>query len=244
MLGVLSVATIGAATARADNGVLDNALDQPATPPAEPAKPTAAKPAEAPAPPAAAVEPINPDAARSVDNTDLVKKLTGETPAAAGPDQMLDEVVTRMGDVAKRLQDQDPGPITQETQRRIVVNLDTLIEMAKKQQQQGGSSKPGPKKPGDKKEQNPGSDSGKGPHKPGGESPAQESTLPGGGSDPAQSNGQDIHEKSTEWGNLPEKDRDLIINGVKEEPLAGYREQVQRYYKALADLNRAARDGR
>ena len=68
--------------------------------------------------------------------------------------------------------------------------------------------------------------------------------MPGGGIDAAQSNGQDIREKGQEWGNLPERDRDLVANGSKEAPLPAYLTAVQRYYKALADLNRASRDNR
>ena len=60
-----------------------------------------------------------------MDDSDLTKKLTGETPAADGPAQKLDEVVQRMDESALRLKDQDPGAVTQETQRRIVTNLDT-----------------------------------------------------------------------------------------------------------------------
>lgn len=217
--------------------VLDNALDD--------KTPATTTPATQPAGTAPdKSEVIDPNAARAVDSEDLVRKLTGENgdnSGAAGPDSMLTEVVERMADSAKRLQEQDPGAITQETQRRIILNLDSLIALAQKQQQGGGGggSKP---RPGDKRQQNPGNNSGKGPHNPGGSNPATESQLPGGSSDPAQSNGQDIHEKSQEWGHLPERDRDLIINGVKEEPLPAYRQAVQQYYKALADLNKATRD--
>lgn len=251
-LYVAGLLTLAAALPlHADNkepSVLDNALNDGTSPAAadttKPVKPeTTPKPAPAAAKPPVP-EVIDPNAARTVDSEDLVKKLTGETPTEAGPEQMLDEVVQRMTDSATRLNQGDPGPVTVETQRRIIVNLDALIELAKKKQSGGGSASGSGKKPGQSRQQNPGSGSGKGPHNPGGSSPAQESQLPGGGIDAAQSNGQDIAEKGHEWGNLPDRDRDLVANGSKETPLPAYLTAVQRYYRALADLNRASRDNR
>lgn len=223
--------------------LLDNALDGNS---AEPAKHDPAKPGGQPAKPPAPLPPaIDPNAAKTVDDDDLTKKLTGETPETSGPEQMLDEVVQRMTDSAKRLKEKDPGAVTQETQRRIVMNLDALIDLVKQQQQQQqqqqSQSRPGQQR--QQNQQNNGNQSGA-QHSPGGTNAAQQSQLPGASDASVSANTTDINEKSREWGNLPERDRDLVVNGQKEDPLPAYREAVQRYYKALADVNKGGQNNR
>jgi hypothetical protein len=48
-----------------------------------------------------------------------------------------------------------------------------------------------------------------------------------------------MHVKSpAEWGNLPAKDRDLVSNGANEQYLPSYKEMIDRYYQALAEIGK------
>lgn len=215
--------------------LLDQALEE--NKPAE-KKADEKKPENRPAAPR-----ISPDAARQVDQDDLTRKLTGEEkpPGGSGPD--MQAIVSRMGQSTQRLKQEDTSDVTQEIQRRIVLDIDTLIEAAKKQQ--GGGQGQQQQKPQDaqKRQANPGQGQ-QGQHQDAGNQAAKASELPGGGVSAAQSNGQDIRQKSSEWGNLPPRERDLIVNGSKEEALPSYKELVQRYYQALSELNRTQREER
>lgn len=243
---LIASATAGIACAAEpakEPSLLDNALNDAAKDKDAAAKPDTAAPPDKPAN-TGQREVIDPTAAKAVDDADLTKKLTGETPATEGPAQKLDEVVQRMDESAQRLKGQDPGAITQETQRRIVANLDTLIELVKQQQQsQSQQQQQQRNQQAQQRQQNqPGNQPGS--QNSGGNTAARQSQLPGGGTDTSASNGQDIRELGKEWGNLPDRDRDLIINGVKEDPLPAYRQAVQQYYKALADINKGTKDNK
>lgn len=230
LAGLIAPWTSNALAQENDRSLLDQALNSD--------KPTEKKDDEKkPAP-----RPPSPDAARTVDQEDLTRKLTGEDKSPAGSTPDLAAIISRMGQSTQRLKQQDPGDVTQEIQRRIVLDIDTMIEAAKKQQ--GGQSQ-GQPKPQDaqKRQTNPGQNQ-PGQHQDGGNEAAKTSELPGGGVSAAQSNGQDIRQHSSEWGNLPPRERDLIVNGSKEEALPSYKELVQRYYQALSELNRTQREER
>jgi hypothetical protein len=234
-VAILCAAALGFGTStivRAADGLLDQALGTSATQPA----PTPAPNAPGAASPVATPAPFDPDAAKRVDDNELTRKLTDQ--AGPAPDSPMSQVLDRMGQSAQRLTTGDAGPDTQETQKRIVLNLDQLIDIARQQQQSGGG-KPDPngkKGQGQSRQQSNGKGDGNGPHQDGGNSAAQASELPGGSADTPESSGKEIRETGTEWGNLPARDRDLIIHGSKEQSLPAYKDMVQRYYQALADL--------
>jgi len=181
---------------------------------------------------------VSPSAARAVDDMDLVNKLTGADNDKQDPNDTMKQMVDRMGQSQSRLSNnEDPGAITQETQKRILTDLDVMIEYARKQQQ---SSKPNPnskQQPGDKRKMSSGQQQG--PHEEGGNQAATDSSLPRGPISAAQSNGEDMHQKGPqEWGNLPPRDRDLISNGANEQYLPSYKEMIDRYYQALAEIGK------
>ena len=221
---------------------LDRALDE-STDTAKPAPAKPAPPAEAATPPAAkaGANALDPDAADALETQDLTKKLTGKDTDAEGAEAMLKEILTRMGDSAQRLHATDPGPMTQETQRRITTNLDQLIEMMRETEQQPSSSPPKPGPPGQKRERTQGPPK-PGPHEEGGNQAAVQSTLTNSPSKAPESNGIDIKEHTKEWGNLPDRERDLIVHGAKEESLPAYKDIIQQYYQALAEINKTTRD--
>jgi hypothetical protein len=240
-LSMLLAALFGLALApvtRADDkpaNPLDRALDDTS----DNAKPAPAKPAENKA--TAPADTLDPDAANALDTDDLVKKLTGTAPQGEGPEAMMKQLVTRMDDSAKRLHDRDPGALTQETQKRITMNLDQLIELVRQQEQQS-SSQSQSKSQSDAQKRQRVQGNNDGPHNQGGNNAAKQSTLPGDASVEPQSNGTDIHQHSREWGNLPERERDLIVHASKDELLPSYKELIERYYQSLAEINKTTRD--
>ncbi len=193
--------------------------------------------------PVVAPDMVNPDAAKNLDDKDLIDKLTGEEVI----NDKFKEAVKRMGESQKRLNEQDTGVETQETQERIIVHLKELIEEAKKQEQKS-SSKPseGKPKPGseksESKEKKPGEGDKPGGNMEGGSSAASSEAQRPGGADAAQNNGVDIKEKGLEWGGLPAVDREAISTGVNDQFLPAYKDQIKKYYEALAEIGKAAKD--
>lgn len=256
---VAAVLAVASALPAAGQGLLDEQLGPtPPTPPTTPtpatpapsgtAKPETAPPRATPAPadrPVDAARPttpgtgdiISPDAVRRVDDADLINKLTQPEEGAKAENQaaeQMKQMIERMGQSQTRLTQIDPGDVTQETQRRIIADLDFFIELARKQQQQGqGQGQPQQQD----QERQYSSGNQQGPNQRG-STPAQESSLPRGGQATPQT-GEDIRAHGPEeWGKLRPKERDLISHGANEEYLSPYRDMIQRYYQALAELGK------
>jgi hypothetical protein len=240
LAAIASVSLAPAAHADDKPGANSNPLDRALDDTTDNSKPAPAKPADNKA--TAPVDILDPDAVNALDTDDLVKKLTGGTPKAEGPEAMMKEILSRMDDSAKRLHDRDPGSLTQETQKRITMNLDQLIELVRQQQQQQSSSQSQSKSDSEAQKRQRMQGNQEGPHNQGGNNAAKQSTLPNGASATPESNGTDIHQRSREWGNLPERERDLIVHGSKEELLPSYKDLIQRYYQSLAEINKTTRD--
>jgi hypothetical protein len=223
-------------------GLLDQQLGPPAAtaPATQPAgaapKPQAAQP-DLPKP---GGDIISPDAAKKVDDDELLRQLLDPN-AKPDPDAVkrrLKDMVTRMDDAATLLaKKKDPGEVTQETQRRIISDLDVMIELARQQQQSSSSSsssqqqQPGQQRQPQQNNGQSGSNSG------GGSQAATGDNLPRGGyADPTTT---DIHNRDpANWGGLPPRDRDQISHGANEEYLSAYKDMIDRYYQALAEMGR------
>jgi hypothetical protein len=174
-----------------------------------------------------------------VDDDELLNQLMqpGAKPDADAVAKRLHDMVNRMEDSAKRLTNKDPGEVTQETQRRIVSDLDVMIELAKQQQQQSSSSSSQQQQPGQARQ--PGQPQGgqQGPKGEGGTTAAQRESLPGGGyADPAKGDMRN-YDPAT-WGGLPPRDRDQVSHGANEEYLTSYKDMIDRYYQALAEMGK------
>jgi hypothetical protein len=247
--------TASLATATSAQGLLDQQLGPTPTSAAKPdsAKSDAAKPdapkTDAPksddqksAPPAGAT-PItinanditSPDAVKRVDDADLINKLTKTDDAKANANEVavkMKDMLDRMGQSENRLTQKDAGEDTQETQRRILTDLDVLIEYARLQQQSGqGQSQQQQQGQGRQYSQGNGKSQG-------GSTAAGSSFLPQNNQDPARP-GEDIRSKgSQEWGTLRPRERDLISHGANEEYLSSYKDMIERYYQALAELGK------
>ncbi len=235
-------------------GLLDQQLGDkpPAPPPAAPAPtdspktlPPAADSAGPPADhatdpkPAAApggADIISPDAVRTIDDQDLINKLTNPKqgqPPQQKPAQDMQSMLDRMGQSAKLLDNKDPGNVTQETQRRILVDLDELIAIAQQQQQSSGSSQ-GPPQPGQQRQ----SSQAQGGMGQGGSQAATDAHPETSGDSDAAAGDMRNHDPAS-WGALPPRDRDAISHGANEEYLSAYRDLIDRYYQALAELGKS-----
>ncbi|MGZ3316259.1 MAG: hypothetical protein ACXU95_03060, partial [Isosphaeraceae bacterium] len=147
------------------------------------------------------------------------KKKGGEQEEGSGP---LGEIIKEMRDVEQRLGKPETGEDTQSKQKRIVKQIDTLIQQMK---QSGSSSSMAMRrvrqqgqKPGDQPGQTPGANAaGAPPMKP---AKPSDRHAPAGG--------KDI------WGHLPEELRQEMENTFKEEALPKQAELIRRYYLSVA----------
>jgi len=214
----------------------------PATNPADP-KPEAKPDVK----PANGGDISSPDAVKKIDDEDLTNKLLhpDEKPDPDKFKQQMKEALERMDQVENLLTDKkDPGALTQETERRIIVDLDAMIEMAKQMNPPPGNGKPQPgdddPDSGQKKKPSSGNQAGQpmpGQQNTGGNTAALKDQLPGNNqaaADPLQ----DIHEKASGWGGLRPQERDLISHGAREDYVNSYRDLINRYYNALGELGK------
>ncbi len=177
-----------------------------------------------------------------IENQEADAELLGGDPKAAAESKQLNRVGDRMARSRQRLAlDNDPGKVTQEIQKRIVVDLDDMIKQA--QQQQASNSQPGkgkgqgPPKPGDGQGQGQQQANGQ---KPGGQSkpnngssPAGQSTVSQGGSTAADTSSI-IKETNREWGSISPRLRDAVIEGAGEQVIEKYRKLVEDYYRGVS----------
>ena len=243
LMAAVAIAAGSVTVARAQN-VLDDALNGKKDAPA-PAKVEGAEGKEVQPTRPKVAEIGSPDAAKQLDNQDLDDKLLGKGNKGDGggdPLEKMNTIMERMGQSETKLtKEQDPGVMTREIQSRIVIDLDSMIELLKKQQQQQQSQGQGDPKPGDEKKESQ-AEKSQGPGEPKGTEAAQDDNIRGGGSAPPGNNGEDWHDGRKGWGALPPKDRALVTTGAKEKFLPEYKDMIQRYYEALAELNKTSKD--
>jgi hypothetical protein len=147
------------------------------------------------------------------------KKKGGEQEEGSGP---LGAIIKEMRDVEQRLGKPETGEDTQSKQKRIVKQIDTLIQQMK---QSGPSSSMAMRrvrqqgqKPGDQPGQTPGANAAGAPPM----KPAKPSDRH------APANGKNI------WGHLPEELRQEMENSFKEDALPAKAELIRRYYLSVA----------
>lgn len=166
----------------------------------------------------------------------------------------LDDVARRMRRASQRLgQNLDPGLDTQRLQASILARLDQMIEAAERQERQsGGSPPPSGGNPQDSaKQQDTGSDqnvsqaAGQPGQKADGDKQAASRAAgtatpsPGpsaSGAAPKQDQVKGpLRQTRVEWGNLPPRLRDELLQGVNERSSALYRRLTDAYFRRLAE---------
>jgi len=144
------------------------------------------------------------------------------------------EVLEKMNIVADQLVERfDTGLGTQRAQEDVLAKLDQLLDAAKQQQPSsggGGSSQsaPSPSSPSAA----PGQKGGQG------QSAKQSSGDSRGGDPPPTQQGSMnsvFDEQRTEWGSLPQRVRDMLLQGRKEKFSSLYEQLTREYYQRLAE---------
>ncbi|MBI1369698.1 MAG: hypothetical protein GC162_13715 [Planctomycetes bacterium] len=216
ILPMLIVALAAGVSAWGADPTLDELLNIPV-----PTKPDA--PAKPDAPKSAAPEgdkPIMPDV-----------KVPGED---AGAGDAFKLAVTDMRQAGEQIADaHDTGLDTQRTQERVIARLDQLISELSKQQQ---SSK---KKPKDQ-QQDTGSQQNQqqqqqSQQQANSQEAAKDTTLDHGQVENGRLNDEPLTEKLSEWGNLPPRLRDQLLQGLEDRFSQLYRNMTERYYRRLGE---------
>ncbi len=165
----------------------------------------------------------------------LVQPKTAKTPAPSPQQitQMLKDMLHGMGQSAKHLYSYHAGNTTQTIQKKIISDLDQLIAIAKKSPPPSGSGKSKKKNKSQQMSANTRSPSNQPTNSP--SSPAPHSYNPSGGPMNPQT-GKPFLSHKHQWGNLPARERNLILNGIRKSTLPGYQSLVNSYYESLGKL--------
>lgn len=162
----------------------------------------------------------------SPDNTEIERALTAQEAGEA-----FSSAVVLMGDAADRIGGSgDTGLTTQRMQEDIIRKLDQVIESAQDNQNSGSGSSSSSSSSSPQQQPNQQQQSSESPSEGSGE-PGDSSTPPG--SNEAGSN--NLNGARAKWGNLPDRLRDALNQGLDEPYSKLYKTLTERYYKALAE---------
>jgi hypothetical protein len=212
---------------------LGETKDQPARDERPPGRPQEGQPGQPPKPGGGGGDkPKDKDKAPDLQKQDKeidekLEELAGrkkrrkprEQEDGSGP---LGQIIKEMRDVEHRLGKPETGEDTQSKQKKIVKEIETLIE---RMRQAGGSGsmalrmvRQAGQRPGNQQGQTPGATAGGAPNqKPA--KPSEHHAIAGG---------KDI------WGHLPAELRQEMENVFKEEPLSAKMDLIRRYYLSVA----------
>lgn len=180
-----------------------------------------------------------PDAQREDELKKAGNRLIRKTVSATEED-VMERIIRVMNRVGRRLEvDFDTGMPTQSMQDEIVKQLDDAIAQAGAQRRSGGKSSrssSGEKRrssqrprEGGKKQIGTGGKEGK-QSRPG-QVTRNDANAQGG------TKGGRLKESRRSWGHLPLRARDEVIQGSSEQFLERYREWIERYYRALQEVD-------
>jgi len=165
----------------------------------------------------------------------LMRKAMSES-----DEDLMDVVMRLMGDVARKLgTDFDPGEQTQTIQREISSKLDDAIKTAASRRRMHMVN-PRPQDADKRKLPS----TVKRPEPSQGRKQGETSGSSASESPPASTEvktapaGSALHDTRRGWGNLPDRERDEVIQGVDEEFLERYRMWIERYYRSLQESDR------
>jgi hypothetical protein len=176
----------------------------------------------------------------SIDEQEMTQDLL-QGDASPNPDAIqndVSQVGRRMAQSHQRLSlDRDPGAVTQEIQRRILKNLDALIDMSRTQeaeskQGQPGQPQPSSGQPADAQAHNNELNGQRMPssaHTPAGQS------VPGHDVNTSGTPTTDITQSLKEWGSLSPRQRAAVIEAASEKPIQKFKEFIDEYYQAVGN---------
>jgi hypothetical protein len=179
-------------------------------------------------PPPAQTQPA--DTAVTPLDPEVLRKLTGEEPG-----DVFESAVAEMSEASDRLaKERDAGDQTQRIQESVLAKLDQVIEAVEQQQQQqqNQSSQPQQQQHGSQQNQ------AKQQQQASAQQQDQASQSNTGGKAPmgnGQADGRPLSELRSEWGNLPPRLRDELLQGINEKFSPIYRELTEDYFRSTAE---------
>ncbi len=219
-LTIVLVLGLAAPLLAAPEPSLDDLLNIPApggeTAP-KPPMPAPDAPTPAPDAPAEATEPAKPE-------IEMPREKTGDLFMAATAEMKL---------AASHLTErQDIGLDTQRTQESVIRKLDQLLDQLRQQQQGKGKSQAEAKDTGSEKNQSQQQQQQAQRSSQSSDSQDNDTRM---GLEDGQRNDQPLSEKLAEWGNLPPRLRDQLLQGSEDRFSGLYRQLTERYYQRLAE---------
>jgi hypothetical protein len=171
---------------------------------------------------------------------------TPPTPAPGG-DHELDVLGDRMARSHQRLANNyDAGAVTQEIQKRILTDLDDLIEQARKKEAQGQNQPPKPGDPDDGQKMGGKPNKGQ-PQKTPAEVKAEAElkaaqaaacgSAPGkggGAAKPPEGSPELAREEQQQWGRVTAREREAVTESKGEKVLDKYKNLVDDYYRTMS----------
>lgn len=162
----------------------------------------------------------------------LIRKAVTDT-----DEDMMTELLRLMSNAARRLSVEfDPGTTTQREQEQIIQRLDEAIQQAaanRRQQNQPTSSSSDKRRMQQPRQSTDANKSRQQQQPAAGE--GQETTPVPGGVTQTGTESETLLDPRRGWGNLPQRDRDELIQGSEEGFLERYRDWIERYYRALQE---------
>jgi hypothetical protein len=131
-----------------------------------------------------------------------------------------------MNNIERRLDLARGGPVTQEMQKKVLINLDKMIEEEEEKQKQQGQGQGQGKGKGQQKGQQPNNNTQA--------SRPQDDSYGGTGSGPGNVDPKKFKEMTQVWGTLPEKERAKALQDLTRELPPKHRELIENYFKKLA----------
>ncbi|HUU82468.1 MAG TPA: hypothetical protein VM243_03085 [Phycisphaerae bacterium] len=160
----------------------------------------------------------------------LIRQATGQEDTS-----MMGRIMGLMSDAAGRLKrDFDPGADTLRIQREIITKLDEAINAAQRRrskgsgQQQQVSDKRQAQRPSDEQKESGQSDQSEAASESAGDATEQ------GREGKSTATGR-LREFRRGWGNLPQRDREEVLQGIDEDVLEKYRQLIEDYFRALSE---------
>lgn len=159
---------------------------------------------------------------------ELARKLSAQE-----ANEAFVQAIAQMSEAASRLENaRDAGLVTQRLQEEIIAKLDALIQSSN---QQSSSSSSSSSQQQQQQQQQP-------------QPQPQAQNQPGSTTDPKEQNTrqsppepmdpnlkQMLESASTTWGALPERVRDMLMDGLESAFSANYKSMTEAYYRRLAD---------
>lgn len=178
---------------------------------------------------------------RISESGDLENLLLGKAVGDSQIEQSIQLAGARMARARQRLAiNHDPGNVTQEIQKRILEDLDRLIDQARKNQQ-SGSQQTSSQKPSEshQKQSQQVQAQNQGQNQPAQANPpppssdgATQTHSAAAGSKPRDL--KQITETASEWGHITPRLRDAVIESKSETLVESYRRLIEDYYEGLS----------